>query len=88
MSSRSGSEGMAAAVVTPAMAAAIVTATAAAIAAIAVRSDVITVPPAAVPDAIGFVIIRAVTVSAAIPDTVHGAARRRQYKKAEGESSP
>jgi hypothetical protein len=75
-----------------AMAAAIVTATAAAIAAVAVRSDVITVPPAAVTDAIGFVIIRPVTVSAAISpaiaDPVHGAARGGQDKKAERDSRP
>jgi hypothetical protein len=79
---------MAAAVVTPAMAAAIVTATAAAIAAVAVGSDVITVPPAAVTDAIGFVIIRPVTVSAAITHAINGAASRSQDKKAEGNNRP
>jgi hypothetical protein len=83
---------MAAAVVTPAMAAAIVTAAAAAIAAVAVGSDVITVPPAAVTDPIGFVIIRPVTVSAAISPAIspaiNGAASRGQDKKAKGNNRP
>jgi hypothetical protein len=77
---------MSAAVAAPIVAAPV----AAAIAAIAVGSDVITVPPAAVTDAIGFVIICAVTVpvaiSAAIADPIHGAARRGQHKKAESDN--
>jgi len=74
----------------PAVVAAAVTASAAAIAAIAVRSDVITVPPAAVSDAIGFVIIRPVTVPAAISPAItgplHCTAGRGQDKKAESDS--
>jgi hypothetical protein len=74
------------AVVTPTMAAT------SAIAPIAIRSDIITIAPAAVTDAIGFVIISPVTVPAAISPAItnpfHCTACRGQDKQAESDSRP